>query len=69
MNEGSERLYKMVQIKGGKRIEKFSTTDVNRAIKFHKWYVARYREGLLLEILEKKSVYNIKNKKIDFSYE
>ena len=41
--EEIETLYKMVQIKGGKRIDKFRTTDIKRALKFHKWYVKRYR--------------------------
>jgi len=63
-----EALYKMVQIKGGKRIEKFQTTDINRALKFHKWYVARYREGLYMEILPKKKVYNPKEKKVEYQF-
>ena len=56
-------LYKMVQIKGGKKEVKFQTTDIERAIKFHKWYVARYKEGLLMEILPEKKVYNPQEKK------
>ena len=63
-----EALYKMVQIKGGKRIEKFQTTDINRALKFHKWYVARYREWLYMEILPKKKVYNPKEKKVEYQF-
>lgn len=46
----SQTLYKFVQIKGGKKTEKFRTPDIKRALRFHKWYVARHREGLLMEI-------------------
>lgn len=49
-NEQIEALYRMVQIKGGKRIEKFQTPDISRAIRFVKWYAKRYNEGLLMEI-------------------
>ncbi len=62
-------LYKMSQIKGGKKIEKFSTTDISRALKFHKWYVNRYKEGLYTEILPMKKVYNPKEKKIEYKWE
>ena len=48
-------LYKMVQIKGGKRIDKFQTTDIKRALRFHRWYVKRFHEGLLMEILPQKN--------------
>ncbi len=67
--EQIEALYKMVQIKGGKRIEKFQTTDINRALRFHRWYVKRYKEGLLTEILPKKKVYDWKEKKVDYTFE
>ena len=67
--EEIETLYKMVQIKGGKRIDKFRTTDIKRALKFHKWYVKRYREGLLMEILPQKRLYNWKEKRIDYIFE
>lgn len=63
-NEQVEALYKMVRIVGGKREEKFQTTDINRALKFYKWYVAKYKEGLLMEIFPEKKVYNYKEKKI-----
>lgn len=67
--ENIETLYRMIQIKGGKRIEKFRTTDINRALHFHSWYVKRYREGLLLEILPKKKRYNWKDKSVDYIFE
>lgn len=67
--EEIETLYKMVQIKGGKRIEKFKTTDIKQVLRFHKWYVKRYREGLLLEILPQKKRYNWKEKSIDYTFE
>ena len=63
-----EALYKMIQIVGGKRIEKFQTTDINRALKFHKWYVARYKTGLYMEILPQKKVYNPKEKKVNYEF-
>lgn len=69
VNENTETLYRMVQIRGGKRIEKFQTSDIKRALRFHKWYVRRYHEGLLLEILSKKKHYNWKDKSIDYSFE
>ena len=62
--EQIEALYKMYRIKGGKKEEKFRTTDIKRAIKFHKWYVARYKEGLYTEILPEKTVYAWKEKKV-----
>ena len=52
--EQVEALYKMIEVKGGKRIEKFKTTNLNRALKFHKWYVSRYKQGLLMEICRQK---------------
>lgn len=48
----TQTLYKFVEIKGGKRTEKFRTPDIKRALKFHKWYVNRYKEGLLFEVTE-----------------
>ena len=50
-----EALYKLVEIKGGKRIDKFQSEDINQVLKYHKWHVKRYREGLLLEILPQKT--------------
>ncbi len=67
--EDIETLYRMVQIKGGKRVNKFQTTDIKRALKFHKWYVKRYREGLLMEILPQKKHYNWKDKSVDYIFE
>lgn len=68
-NEEVETLYKMVQIKGGKRIEKFKTPDIKRALRFHKWYVKKFKEGLLMEILPKKKHYNWKEKSVDYTFE
>lgn len=67
--EQIEALYKMVQIKGGQRIEKFKTTDIKRALKFHKWYVAKYKQGLLMEILPQKKNYNWKEKTVTYTFE
>lgn len=67
--EQIEALYKMVQIKGGHRIEKFKTTDIERALKFHKWYVAKYKQGLLMEILPQKKNYNWKEKNVTYTFE
>ena len=67
--EQTEALYKMVQIKGGQRIEKFKTTDIKRALKFHKWYVAKYKQGLLMEILPQKKSYNWKEKTVTYTFE
>lgn len=64
-----EALYKMVQIKGGKRIDKFKTTDIKRALRFHKWYIKKYHEGLLMEILPQKKQYNWKDKTVDYTFE
>ena len=66
--EQIEALYRMVGIKGGRKEVKFQTTDINRALKYHKWYVARYKEGLLMEILPEKKVYNLKEKKIENTF-
>lgn len=67
--EQIEALYKMVQIKGGQRIEKFKTTDIKRALKFHKWYVAKYKQGLLMEILPQKKNYNWEEKTVTYTFE
>ena len=66
--EQIEALYKMVQIKGGKRIEKFQTTNINEAIKYQRWHSKRYREGLLMEIYPKKKIYNWKNKSVEYTF-
>ena len=42
--------YKLVQIKGGKRTEKFCSFDINETLKYLKWHAAKYKEGLLMEI-------------------
>ncbi len=67
--EDIEVLYRMVQIKGGQRIDKFKTTDIKRALRFHKWYVKRFQEGLLMEVIPSKKKYDWKEKKIDYSFE
>ena len=67
--ENIEALYKLVEIKAGKRIEKFRTTDVKRALKFHRWYVNRYKQVLLMEIYPQKKVYDWKEKKVDLVFE
>ena len=63
--EQTEALYKLFRIKGGKKEEKFQTTDINSAIAFQKNYAARYREGLYMEIITKKKIYNWKEKKVE----
>ena len=67
--EQIEALYKMMQIKGGKKFEKFKTTDIKRALKFHKWYAARYKEGLYMEILPETKKYDRKEKKVIKSFD
>ena len=67
--EQVEALYKMIEVKGGKRIEKFKTTDLKRALKFHKWYVSRYKQGLLMEICHQKKQYNRKEKTVNYTFE
>jgi len=67
-DEQIEALFVLYKIKGGKKEEKFQSTDINDAIAFQKNYVARYREGLYMEILPKKKVYNWKEKKVDYKY-
>ena len=61
--ENIKTLYRFVEIRGGKRTEKFKTPDIKRALKFHKWYVARYKEGLLLKILPEKKSLRLERKK------
>ncbi len=60
-----EALYKLFLIKGGKKEEKFQSTDINEAISFQKNYAAQYRQGLYMEILPKKKIYNWKEKKVE----
>ena len=67
--EQVEVLYKMVQIKGAKRTDKFKTKDIKRALKFLKWYAKEYKEGLLMEILPLKKSYNWKEKRVDYTFE
>jgi len=68
-NEQTEALYKMIQIKGGKRIEKFSSTDINEILKFQKWFAKRYREGLLMEIYPQKKIYDNIEKKVKYIFD
>ena len=63
-----EALYKLIQIKSGKRTEKFQSTDINKTIKYQKWYAKRYKEGLLLEICTQKKVYNWKEKSVEYTF-
>ena len=51
--EQVEAVYKLYRIKGGKKEEKFQSSDINKALEYQKNYVARYREGLYMEILKK----------------
>ena len=71
INSGEEirTLYKLVEIKGGKKTVKFRTTDIKRALKFHKWYVSRYKQGLLMEICRQKKQYNWKEKTVNYTFE
>lgn len=62
--EQIEALYKLYRIKGGKKEEKFQSKDIKEAIEFQKNYVSRYREGLYMEILPEKKIYNWKEKKV-----
>ena len=63
--EQTEALYKLFQIKGGKKEEKFQSHNINEAIAFQKDYAARYREGLYMEILPKKKIFNWKEKRFE----
>ena len=67
--ENTETLYRMVEIKGGKKIEKFKSPDLKRVLFFFLWYVKNYKTGLLLEILPLKKHYNWKEKTIDYTFE
>lgn len=67
-NEQIDALYKLYRIKGGKKEEKFQSSDINAAIEFQKNYAARYLEGLYMEILPKKKLYNWKEKTINYEY-
>ena len=71
INSGEEirTLYKLAEIKGGKKTVKFRTTDIKRALKFHKWYVNRYKQGLLMEIIPEKKNYDWKGKKVTYTFE
>ena len=64
-----DALYKMIEISGGKRIEKFHTTDINSALNFLRRYVKQYRRGLYMEIIPKKKIYDPKNKKVGYNFE
>ena len=66
--EQIEALYRMVEISGGKRVDKFSTTDISRALRFHRWYVKRYKRGLYMEILPQKKIYNPKEKQVEYKF-
>ena len=66
--EQIEALYKLIQLKGGKRTEKFQSTDINAALKYQKWYAKRYHEGLLMEICPQKKVYNWKEKSVEYTF-
>ena len=67
--EQVKALYKMIEVKGGKRTEKLTTTDLKRALKFHKWYVSRYKQGLLMEISSQKKQYNWREKTVNYTFE
>ena len=66
--EQTEALYTLFRIKGGKKEEKFHSTDINQAIAYQKNYAARYHEGLYMEILPKKKVYNWKEKRVEENF-
>ena len=66
--EQIEALYSLFRIKGGKKEEKFTSTDINQAIAYQKNYAARYREGLYMEILPKKKIYNWKEKRVEENF-
>ena len=60
----TEALYKMFRIKGGKKELKFQNTDINLVLKFHKYYISKYKEGLYMEICRQKKSYNWKEKTV-----
>lgn len=66
--EQVEALYKLFRIKGGKKEEKFRSTDISTAIAFQKNYAARYMEGLYMEIIPKKKIYNPKEKRVEDNF-
>ncbi len=66
--EQVEALYILYRIKGGKKEEKFQSTDIGDALAFQKNYAARYREGLYMEILPKKKRYDWKEKKVNYEF-
>ena len=66
--EQIEALYKLFRIKGGKKEEKFCSADINEAIAYQKNYTARYNEGLYMEILPKKKIYNWKEKRVEETF-
>ena len=43
--------------------------DIERALRFHKWYVAKFHEGLLMEIIPQKKIYNWKEKTVSYTFE
>ncbi|MBR1775746.1 hypothetical protein IJ750_01560 [bacterium] len=67
--EQIQALYRLIEVKGGKRVEKFSSTDINEVINFHKEFIKKYRQGLLMEILPEKKTYDWKEKKVSYSFE
>ena len=50
-----DAVYKLIRIKGGKRTEKYQSSNINDALNYQKWYSKRYQEGLLLEIIPQKN--------------
>ena len=63
--EQTEALYKLFRIHGGKKEEKFKSTDINEVLAYQKHYAARYQEGLYMEIIPKKKIYNWKEKRVE----
>ena len=66
--EQIEALYKLIQKKGGMRVEKFKSTDIKEALKYQKYHAKRFREGLLMEICLQKKVYNWKEKSVEYTF-
>ena len=56
--EQIDALYKLYDIKGGKKEEKFQSANISEALAFQKNYVLRYRRGIYMEILPEKKKYN-----------
>ncbi len=67
--EQVEALYRLFRIKGGKKEEKYCSSDINQAIAYQKNYAARYHEGLYMEILPKKKIYNWKEKRVEETFD